>query len=315
MAMLGKTANGLFWMYRYLERAENTARLVETGQRIALTRLGSADEEWESVLQTAGVAAGFHAAHDSLTKEAAIDWMLRGRDNPSAVLTNIADARQNARLVRTALTHDVWEATNGCYMRAREALARKISERDLSATLGAIRSQTALVRGATHGTMLRNDMYNFARIGTFLERADNTARILDVKYYVLLPSVMAVGSAVDNVQWETILRSVSARGGFRMEYGASGTPRDIAQFLILDTRMPRSLAFCAEKVRDNLSFLAAGVGRQMPSSELAEALIAKFLSDDIDAIFDYGLHEHIQDILTAFAQLGRQIEIDYRFYE
>ena len=313
--MLGKTANGLFWMYRYLERAENTARLVETGQRIALTRLGSAEEEWISVLQTAGVAEGFLAAHEGVTKDAAIDWMLRGRDNPSAVLSSIQSARQNARMVRTALTHDVWEATNACYMEARAALARKVNERDLPATLGMVRQRTALVRGATHGTMLRNDIYDFARIGTFLERADNTARILDVKYYVLLPSVMAVGTAVDNVQWETILRSVSARGGFRMEYGAQGTPRDIAQFLILDRRMPRSLAFCAGKLRDNLGYLDPGGTAAMPSLRMVDELIGKHLSQDIDAIFDYGLHEFIQDVLAAFGAIGRQIETDYRFYE
>lgn len=313
--MLGKTANGLFWMYRYLERAENTARLVETGQRIALTRLGAADDEWKSVLQTAGVAEGFLQNHDTLTKDMAIDWLLRARDNSSSVLASITAARQNARMVRTALTHDVWEAVNGCYMGACDALARKVGERDLPTVLGMIRSRTALVRGATHGTMLRNDIYDFARIGTFLERADNTARILDVKYYVLLPSVYSVGSAVDNVQWETILRSVSARGGFRMEYGASGTPRDIAQFLILDRRMPRSLAFCAEKLRDNLGYLNGNGKARVLSSDMVEDLVQKYLSHDIEAIFDYGLHEFIQDLLKAFSALGRQIETDYRFYE
>ncbi|KAA0912241.1 alpha-E domain-containing protein [Aquicoccus porphyridii] len=313
--MLGKTANGLFWMYRYLERAENISRLVETGQRIALTRLGSSDEEWESVLQTAGVAAGFHAAHDSLAKDTAIDWMLRAKENPSSVLTSIMAARQNARLVRTALTHEVWEATNATYMTACTALARKVSERDLPQTLRTVRQQTALVRGATHGTMLRNDIYDFARIGTFLERADNTARILDVKYYVLLPSVMAVGSSIDNVQWETILRSVSARGGFRMEYGDSIDPRDIAQFLILDKRMPRSLAFCIGKLRDNLGYLASNYGTRPQSWALVDHIERGYLSFDIDAVLDYGLHEYIQKVLSLLSELGAQIEIDYRFYE
>ncbi|WP_372612503.1 alpha-E domain-containing protein [Aquicoccus sp.] len=313
--MLGKTANGIFWMYRYLERAENISRLVETGQRIALTRLGSSDEEWDSVLQTAGVAAGFHAAHDSMAKDMAIDWMLRAGENPSSVLTSIKAARQNARLVRTALTHEVWEATNATYMSVCEALARKVSERDLPRTLRTIRQQTALVRGATQGTMLRNDIYDFARIGTFLERADNTARILDVKYYVLLPSVMAVGSSIDNVQWETILRSVSARGGFRMEYGDSIDPRDIAQFLILDKRMPRSLAFCIAKLRDNLGYLVANYGERLQSWSLADHIERSYLSFDIDAVLDYGLHEYIQKMLSLLSELGAQIEIDYRFYE
>ncbi|PTQ75534.1 putative alpha-E superfamily protein [Celeribacter persicus] len=315
MAMLGKTANGLYWMYRYLERAENTSRLVETGQRIGLTRLGQDDDEWASVMQSASVLDAFRAGHDEVTKEAAIDWMLRAKDNPSSVLSTISEARQNARMVRTALTHEVWEAMNGCYMAARDILARKVSERDLPKVLGLIRQRTALVRGATHGTMLRNDIYDFARIGTFLERGDNTARILDVKYYVLLPSALSVGSSLDNVHWETILRSVSARGGFRMAYGSQVNARDIAQFLILDRRMPRSLNFCASKIHDNLRYLVSDYGEETPSFHMAQSLVDRFAHHDIDAVFESGLHEYIQSVLISFGQLGGQIEKDFRFYE
>lgn len=313
--MLGKTANGLFWMYRYLERAENTSRLVETGQRIALTRLDSPDDEWISVMQTAGVARGYRARHDAVSKEAVIDWMLRSKDNPSSVLSAISAARQNARLVRTALTHDVWEAVNGSYMKIRSVLARKVNERDLPAVIELIKERTALVRGTTQGTLLRNDIFNFARIGTYLERADNIARILDVKYYVLLPSISAVGSSIDNVQWETILRAVSARGGFRMVHGAQAGARDIAEFLILDPKMPRSLEFSVANIRDNLEHLASDYGVRHRSHEMAEALQRTFMTHDIDAIFDYGLHEFLQNLLVSLEALGRQIEIDYRFYE
>lgn len=313
--MLGKTANGLFWMYRYLERAENTARLIETGQRIAITRLGDSDSEWRSVLQSAGVWPAFQGANENLSKEAAIEWLLRSRKNGSSVLSCIEAARHNARLVRTAITGEVWEATNAAYMNTRQMLARHVSERDLPAALGAIRRHTALVRGMTHGTMMRNEIYDFARIGTFLERADNTARILDVKYYVLLPSARAVGSALDNVQWETILRSISARGGFRMEYGAEAGPMDITHYLILDERLPRSLAFCTSKLRDNLRYLEAGQTQPTQSLEKVDLLLQKYLSNEIDTIFDFGLHEFIQHFIADLADLARQIEIDYRFYE
>ena len=313
--MLGKTANGLYWMYRYLERAENTARLIETGQRIALTRTGDTDADWDPVMQSAGVAQGFHATHEDVSKDAAIDWMLRASENPSSVLSAITAARQNARLVRAALTLEVWEAVNSCYMQARQALARKVSDRDLPEVLGTLRQGSALVRGATHGTMLRNDIYDFARLGTFLERADNTARILDVKYYVLLPSVVSVGSSMDNVQWETILRAVSARGGFRMEYGNRVRPRDIAQFLILDRRMPRSLSFCTRKLRDNLGYLASGFAHQVPSLGKVSEIETRYMSFDIDAIFDFGLHQFVQKMIWHLGDLGRQIEIDFRFYE
>ena len=313
--MLGKTANGLFWMYRFLERAENTARLIETGQRIALTRSGASDLEWRPVLQTAGALDAFLQVNQEITKDAAIDWMLRSKDNPSSLQSCISAARQNARLVRTALTHEVWEAINDAYMRAQRLLARKVGERDLSAVLGAVRQSISLVRGATLGTMLRNDIYDFARIGTFLERADNTARILDVKYYVLLPSVSSIGSSLDNVQWETILRSVSARGGFRMEYGNNYDPQDIAKFLILDRRMPRSLAFCVRKLRDNLGYLVECYGDRREAWTKAYHIDRAYLSHTIETIFDYGLHEFIQRLLALLSDLGAQIERDYRFYE
>lgn len=313
--MLGKTANGLFWMSRYMERAENTARLIETGQRIALTRLGDSDEEWASVLRSAGALGAFQAENEEMSKDAALNWLLRAQENPSSVRSCIEAARQNARLVRTAITGEVWEAVNAAYMASKESLSRKVAERDLPAVLRGIRQQTALVRGMTHGTMLRNDIYDFMRIGTFLERADNTARILDVKYYVLLPSASAVGTSIDNVQWESILRSVSARGGFRMEYGAGAGPQEIAHFLILDKRMPRSLAFCVSKLKDNLRYLNAGSTKPSASQKMINQLESSYLSHDVSAIFDYGLHEFIQNMLGQFGDLARQIEIDFRFYE
>lgn len=313
--MLGKTANGVFWMYRYLERAENTARLIETGQRIALTRAGGAHDEWASVLQTAAVHQGFREKYAELTKDLAIDWMLRDPDNPSSVLSVVKAARDNARLVRTALTHEIWESVNSSWMQLKSALAHKVGERELSRVLELVRNGTALVRGTTHGTKLRNDVYDFTRIGAFMERADNTARIIDVKYYVLLPSSFSVGSSLDNAQWDTILRSVSAGGGFRMVYGQETRSRQIVQFLVLDGRMPRSLNFCCRKIRDNLAYLAGDYGTEVPSHAMARALADKLEHQDVDEIFDYGLHEYIQDVLSQLAHLSRQIEIDYRFYE
>ncbi len=311
--MLGKTAGGLYWMFRYLERVENTARLIETGQRIALTRSGAADSEWASVLQTVGVRAEYDAHHDEVTRDAVVDFMLRSPDNPVSVRAGMEAARQNARTVRTALTAEVWEALNGGYMAIKDALARKVSERDLPAVLGLIRQRTALVRGATHGSMLRNDIYNFARIGTFLERADSTARILDTKYYVLLPTAYAVGSKLDNVQWEVILRSCGAGGGFRMAYGQNVRPREISQFLILDRRMPRSLNFCCRKIEDNLGYLTSGYGVKATSCDTVNGINRRFLAHDIDSIFDYGLHEFIQDFLGALVGLSEQIQTDFRF--
>jgi len=312
--MLGKTAGGLYWMFRYLERSENNARLVDAGFRIALTRSAAAEDEWMSVIQTAGVQEGFLERHDHADASTVTDYMLRDKANSSSVLSVVESARNNARLVRTALTREVWEATNECWLALKEVLARPVRERDLPETLGTIRQQSALVRAALHGTMLRNDIYDFARIGTFIERADNTARILDVKYYVLLPSVMHVGSSLDNVQWETILRSVSAQRAYRWLHAGDINPKGIAEFLIRDRRLPRSLAFCYTKLVDNLGYLADDYGHRMPCHDLSEEVLANLRGHTIETIFDQGLHQFLEEFLSANNRLGRQIEQDYRFY-
>ncbi|MEM8582014.1 MAG: alpha-E domain-containing protein, partial [Pseudomonadota bacterium] len=209
---------------------------------------------------------------------------------------------------------EVWEAVNECYLVMKDLLARKIPDRDLPHVLGKIRQRSAFVRGALHGTMLRNDIYDFARIGTFIERADNTARILDVKYYVLLPSAHFVGSSLDNVQWETILRSVSAESAYRHTYGPDIGPSEIAEFLILDGRLPRSLAFCASKIGDNLGYLKQQYGQHLPCHDTAEAVCTRMRASTIQMVFDGGLHEFLQDFLRFNGMLGQQIEQDYRFY-
>ena len=311
--MLGKTAGGLFWMFRYLERSENTARLIEAGFRIALTRGDGDDDEWTSVLQTAAVAHLYFQKHDQIEAAKAIDFMLRDMSNPSSVLSAISAARMNARLVRTAITREVWEAVNDTYMILKQALARPVSARDLPEVLAVIRQQSALVRGATQGTMLRNDIFDFCRLGTYLERADNTARILDVKYYVLLPSISQIGSNLDNVQWETILLSVAGMRAYRWITQGETSPIGIADFLIFDTRMPRSMAFSVYKIAANLGFLEQAYGMRHPCHDQIDTLAARLSHGTIDRVFEDGLHEFITDFLGDVAKLGQQIETDYRF--
>ena len=313
--MLGKTAGGLFWMFRYLERSENTTRLLDTGIRIAVTRSSAAENEWASIVSTAGARDAFLSRHDDFEAGKVIDFLLRDRSNSSSVLSVVEAARNNARLVRTALTREVWEATNECWMTLKATLSRPVSTKNLTGVLATVRQQSGLVRGALHGTMLRNDIYNFTRLGTFIERADSTARILDVKYYVLLPSVSHVGSSLDNVQWETILRSVSGLRAYRWKHGGEITPTGIAEFLVLDRQMPRSLAFCFNKIVDNLGYLADNYGQRHPCHELADKISTRFSKTTIASIFDYGLHEYIVDFLRDSNALGQQIEQDFRFIE
>ncbi len=273
--MLGKTAAGLYWMFRYLERGENGARLLEAGFRIALTRSATASAEWKSILATSGALGDYDSRDGNYDSAEVINFLLRDQSNPASVICNMKAARDNARLVRTALTREVWEATNEAWITLQALLAKQVKERDLPDVLSVIRQQMAVVRGAMAGTMLRNDGYNFARLGMFLERADNTARILDVKYYLLLPSFAHIGSSLDQVHWETILRSVSARRAYRWLNGTDISPLNVAEFLILHPQMPRSLAFCAYKIMHNLGYLEREYGVENQSCLMAKTYYQK----------------------------------------
>ncbi|EBA12191.1 alpha-E domain-containing protein [Roseobacter sp. CCS2] len=311
--MLGKTAGGIYWMFRFLERSENTARLIEAGSRIALTRSKDPVSEWKSVLTTAGVRNNYDQKYDSYTAPNALDFLLRDTDNPSSVISSIENARTNARMVRTALTTEVWEAVNESWMALKAALKTPVTETKLPAVLGEIRRHTALVRGAVHGTMLRNDIFDFTQLGIALERADNTARIIDVKYYTLLPSASYVGSTLDNVQWETILRSVSAHRSFRWLNDHDISPASIAEFLIFDSRFPRSLSFCSRLIEDNLGYLAKDYQSRLPCHDMIDAQRDMLRGQDITSVFDEGLHDFITSFIRQNNALGLQIEQDYRF--
>jgi len=311
--MLGTTAGGLYWMFRQLERAEYTTRLLDAGLRISLTRSATVSDGWDSVLRTAGAEAGYYQGYDTCDAGTVVDFVLRDSRNPSSVFSLVESMRANARRVRTALTREMWEAINDCALSTRRVLETQVQPRDLPVVLAAIRKETEYVQGATHATMLRYDRFNFASLGTFVERANNTARLLDVKYFVLLPSPAHVGSVVDNLQWESILRSVSAQRAFRWARGEDLSAAGIADFLILDDRMPRSLYFCAKKITENLGELTTGYGHTPPSSDLGRQLRARYEDRTITSILEGGLHEFLTATLAETNALSDQIDLDYRF--
>lgn len=311
--LLGRTAQGLFWMMRYIERAENMARLVDAGLHMALTRTSSSADEWSSVVLSAGAEGAFRAKHEEFSAATVPEFLLRDTDNPSSAMSAIETARGNARMVRTALTRETWESINEAWMSLKRMLAGPVDERELPKVLDAIKRETALIRGAFHGTMLRNEIFDFCRLGTFIERADNTARILDVKYYVLLPSVSWVGSTLDTYQWESILRSVAAHRSYRWVYDADYRPSQIADYLILNGRMPRSLAFCYRNLVDSLGFLAEEYGERHPAHDVAQKTLGSLHVGSIKEIFDNGLHEFLLDFILENNRLGAQLAADYRF--
>jgi uncharacterized alpha-E superfamily protein len=312
--MLGRVANGIFWMYRYLERAENTARLLAAGHRMALTRgADAATGEWRSVLTTLGLLASYEAQGGDFSGAHVCDFVLRGKGNPESVLAMVEGARHNARACRSAITLEVWEAVHEGWMTLRDLLARPIRVANLDQALAAVRRESTLARGATHGSMLRNEIYCFARAGTFLERADNTARILDVKYYLLLPSLAYVGTALDTGQWDNVLRSLSGERAYRWLNAGRMDARSIAEFLILDDRFPRSLAFCYAAMRENLSALARLHGHEGPAHEMMRLTDQQLTGKTIDAIFDQGLHQFLVAFIVSNRDVAGAIAEQFRF--
>jgi len=217
-------------------------------------------------------------------------------------------------MVRTALTRETWESINEAWMTCRRILAAPIDQRELPRILDAIKRETALIRGAFQGTMLRNEIFDFAQLGIYVERADNTARILDVKYYVLLPSISWVGSSLDNYQWESILRSVSAHRSYRWVYDADYKPANIADFLILSRRMPRSLGYCYQMIAESLTYLADDYGERHSCHDTLETIRATLAPGSIAAIFETGLHEFLGDFIRSNNRLGNEVAANYRFF-
>jgi len=243
--VLSRTADGLFWLARYMERAENVARILTAGQRIAsLSRsVGGESNEWESTLVAAGCGESYREKRGEVTPGGVVDVLVRDPSNSSSVLSCLETARRNARAVRTALTADMWESLNDTWLelRAFESFEGASAER-IARLLEWVKHRSLLYHGAYANTMLRNDAFYFTQLGTFLERADNTARILDVKYHVLLPQSERVGGPLDYCQWESILRAVSALRAYHWVYHARLAPWMIADLLILRPEMPRSPA-------------------------------------------------------------------------
>jgi uncharacterized alpha-E superfamily protein len=310
--MLSRTADSLFWLARYMERAENVARIVMVGHRMAsmARTLENPGNEWRSTLIAAGCEQGFFKKYSEVDAAAAtvIDYLVRDPDNPSSVFSCLETARRNARAVRTALTVDMWEALNGTWLRTHGADRSALAPDRLMEHLDWVKERSLLFSGAYANTMLRNDAYYFTRLGSFIERADNTARILDVKYHVLLPRHEGVGGALDYYQWQAILRSVSALRSYHWVYQERLKPWLVAELLILRPEMPRSLLSCYDQIVRHLEFLAdAYGGLRGECHRVAGEMHARLRYGRIEAIFQSGLHEFLIEFTEGSARLGNEI--------
>ena len=227
-------------------------------------------------------------------------------DNPSSIYACARQARENARAVRGSVTSEMWEVLNATWLEMQQVTEEKMQARGVSAFFDWVKERSHLFRGVTFGTMLRDDGYDFARLGTHVERADSTARILDVKYHVLLPSVKDVGGAVDYYQWSAVLRSVSAFESYRKVFRDVITPIKLAELLILREEMPRSLHFCLKQVAQTLGRVQNS--RSAGTERLAADMLTALWETSISEIFAQGLHEYLTDFLESTQELMTGIQ-------
>jgi uncharacterized alpha-E superfamily protein len=314
--MLSRTAENLFWLSRYMERAESVSRILSVGHRMAgLARsLGSPTNEWESTLIAAGCAPGFaeRYADNEPCAQKTIEHLVLDPDNPSSIRSCVETARRNARAVRTALTVDLWDTINESWQQTRALTASDIEGDRLVPFLEWVKQRSLQFSGAYMNTMLRNEAFWFVHLGTALERAEHTARILDVKYHLLLPEYEGVGGVLDYNQWQSILRAVSALRSYHWVYHDRLKPWLIAELLILRPEMPRSLLACTSQAVEALDQIAyyAG-GHRGECHRLAGQLHAELKYAKIESIFQAGLHEFLEGFLEHSGQLGGAIASQY----
>jgi uncharacterized alpha-E superfamily protein len=261
-----------------------------------------------------GLQRAFEAAHDSYDGLAVWNFVLRGASNPGNVRMMMGAVRSNARMARINISSDVWEAVNENWMKLDVLLARPVGQTAVGEVLAAIRRAGTQVHGAFDGSILRDEGYHFARAGTFIERADSTARILDMKYFLLLPSLSYVGSSLDTGQWEQVLRSVAGARVYSWLNAGQIEARGIVEFVVLDDRFPRSLAFCRNALRQNLAALARMHGAEGRCNALMHESDSRISDLTVDQIFDHGLHEFLVDFLARNAAIAQAIAQDYRFH-
>ncbi len=313
--MLSRTAHELFWMARHIERAENTARILDVTYRMSLLPYDAVEsglawaEPWAVPLISSGLATSFYKRYQTLSAENVLRYMILDANNDSSIQCCLWAARESARSVRGAITSEMYEDLNSSWLEMRGYDFEKIQAYGVSEFMDWVKMRSHLIRGVTFGTMLRDEAYHFIRLGTHLERADNTARILDVKYHILLPSAADVGGAVDYYQWGALLRSVSGFESYRKIYRDVITPRRVAELLILRDDMPRSLHSCMNLIQETLEKLCNGHSQEIQRA--TGELHARLHYGRTDDIIRYGLHEYLMDFLDRISALGDAIERDF----
>jgi uncharacterized alpha-E superfamily protein len=297
-------------MSRQMERAENMARILGVTSNLVLFGTDEVqDQNLLAPLSITGTEEAYRGRHDKLTLPAVIEFMALDEQNPSSIYSCLKWARENAHAVRWQITSEMWETLNGTWLEIKGMKKKQVTGAGATQFFDWVKDRSHLFRGVTYGTIVRGEAFNFSRLGTFLERADNTARILDVKYHILLPSVQDVGGALDYYQWAALLRSVSSFETYRQLYRDQIFPIKVAQLLILERRMPRSLAACFDQVKEALDRTRGEHDTSV--KRLAYELHARLTHADVEEIFASGLHEYLTECLESIDELGGRIQRAY----
>ncbi len=309
--MLSRTADHLYWMSRYTERAENLARMLQVDTHWALLprEVGELDRSWEATLSMVGQLETYRERYGEISAKRVIRFLAFDEDNPASIVSNLNSARENARAVRGTLTFDQWEIINSTWLELKLRSFDHLQGDALTGFFEWVKLRSHLSRGATIGTMMRDEGFDFKRIGTFLERADNTARILDVQFRMLAPDGVTSSNEADYYRYRALLESVSAYEIYRKVYRDRITPERIAELLILRADMPRSLHRCAEALAEHLQ----AVANDQSAETLRQVgeLHASMHYTRIDLILDDGLHAFLRDFLERINGLGRRIAQDF----
>jgi uncharacterized alpha-E superfamily protein len=309
--MLSRTADHLYWMARYTERAENLARMLEVNYRMSLLPQSAEiiEQGWTATLTIIGLIDAFKQRYEAVTPANAIAFLAFDRDNPSSIYSCLRGARENARAVRGTLTSEIWETLNATWLETRTLGMQPTSDAELNNFFEWVKYRSHLTRGVIQGTMLRDEAWNFTWIGTYLERSDSTARILDVKYHLLLPRGEKAGGATDYYQWSALLHSVSAFEIYRRVYRDLITPRRVAELFVFRDDMPRSLRRCMSQVYTHLT--AVSNAGSAETERRAGELQASLHFGRIEDIFSIGLHEYLVQFLGRTRDLGERVARDF----
>ncbi|WP_334175301.1 alpha-E domain-containing protein [Pseudoxanthobacter sp.] len=311
--MLSRTAETLYWLARYVERAENTARIIDGAARLSAMPAAYAggSNEWEKAIAACGSGDLFQRLYGEANQQTVVEFLGFSTENPSSIRVCLENARHNARAVRTALTIEMWEAINGAWLEMKRFSPESMTRTKLQEFLSFVKEANLRFDGSAYRTMLRDDAYDFFQLGVYIERADATARIIDAKCSVFDEKEESPGGGHDYFQWTALLRSVSALTSYHWVYRQSIKPDLVADLLILNRRMPRSIASCYENITRRLDLLARGYGRPGPSQRLAYDIYDRLNDNDIRSVMRTGLHRFLTEVIDDNNRLGAAITEQY----